>query len=66
MKSGSGKKAPPPQRGLVVKVRSNRTRTSDPKAVKQAVVEAVRPVSEPFSLTPRVSVKLSQGRGRVQ
>jgi hypothetical protein len=49
-----------------LKVRSNRTRTSDPKAVKQAVVEAVRPVSEPFSLTPRVSVKLSQGRGRVQ
>jgi 23S rRNA (uridine2552-2'-O)-methyltransferase len=27
MKSGSGKKAPPPQRGLVVKVRSNRKRS---------------------------------------
>ena len=49
-----------------LKVRSNRTRTSDPKAVKQAVTEAVKPVSEPFSLKPRVSVKLSQGRGRVQ
>jgi hypothetical protein len=49
-----------------LRVRSNRTRTSDPKAVKQAVVEAVKPVTVPFSLTPRVSVKLSQGRGRVQ
>jgi hypothetical protein len=49
-----------------LKVHSNRTRTSDPKAVKQAVIEAVKPVSEPFSLTPRVSVKLAQGRGRVQ
>lgn len=49
-----------------LKLRSNRTRTSDPKAVKQAVIEAVKPVSEPFSLKPRVSVKLSQGRGRVQ
>jgi hypothetical protein len=49
-----------------LKVRSNRTRTSDPKAVKQAVVEAVKPVSEPFSLKPRVTIKLSQGRGRVQ
>lgn len=47
-------------------VRGNRTRTSDPTAVKQAVIEAVKPVSEPFSLRPRVSLNPSQGRGRVQ
>lgn len=49
-----------------LKIRSNRTRTSDPKAVRQALVEAVTPVTEPFSLKPRVSVRLSEGRGRVQ
>ncbi len=49
-----------------LKLRSARTRTSDPKAVKQAVTDAVGPVSEPFSLKPRVSVRLSDGRGRVQ
>jgi hypothetical protein len=49
-----------------LKVRSNRTRTSDPRVVKQALTEAVKPISEPFSLKPRVSVRLSDGRGRVQ
>jgi hypothetical protein len=49
-----------------LKVRSARTRTSDPRAVRQALTDAVAPVSEPFRLTPRVSVKLSEGRGRVQ
>ncbi|MGI8715337.1 MAG: hypothetical protein ACR2NR_19575 [Solirubrobacteraceae bacterium] len=49
-----------------LKVRGARTRTSDPKTVKQAVTEAVAPVSEPFGLKPRVSVRLSEGRGRVQ
>jgi hypothetical protein len=52
------------RRGL--KVRSTRTRASDPHVVKQALTEAVKPVSEPFSLKPRVSVRLSDGRGRVQ
>lgn len=49
-----------------LKVRSTRTRTSDPQAVRRALTEAVAPVSEPFSLTPRVSVKVADGRGRVQ
>ena len=49
-----------------LKVRSARTRTSDPRVVKQALLEAVKPVSDPFSLKPRVSVKLAEGRGRVQ
>jgi hypothetical protein len=49
-----------------LKLRSTRTRTSDPQAVKQALTDAVAPVSEPFGLTPRVSVSLSDGRGRVQ
>jgi hypothetical protein len=49
-----------------LKVRSARTRTSDPKVVRRAVTEAVAPVSDPFSLKPRVSVRLSDGRGRVQ
>lgn len=49
-----------------LRVRSTRTRTSDPRAVKQALTAAVAPVSEPFGLKPRVSVKLAQGRDRVQ
>jgi hypothetical protein len=49
-----------------LKVRSARTRTSDPRAVKQALTEAVKPLSEPFSLKPRISVQLPEGRGRVQ
>jgi hypothetical protein len=49
-----------------LRVRSTRTRTSDPRAVKQALTDAVAPVTEPFSLKPRVSVKLAEGRGRVQ
>jgi hypothetical protein len=49
-----------------LKVRSTRTRASDPHVVKQALTEAVTPVREPFSLKPRVSVRLSDGRGRVQ
>jgi hypothetical protein len=47
-------------------VRITRTRTSDPRAVRQALTDAVAPVSEPFALKPRVHVKLSDGRGRVQ
>ncbi len=47
-------------------LRSARTRTSDAQAVKQALTDAVAPVSEPFALKPRVSVKVAQGRGRVQ
>lgn len=47
-------------------VRSARTRTSDARAVKQALIDAVAPVSEPFALKPRVSVKVAEGRGRVQ
>lgn len=49
-----------------LKVRSTRTRASDPQAVRRALTDAVAPVSEPFSLTPRVSVKVADGRGRVQ
>jgi hypothetical protein len=47
-------------------VRTTRTRTSDPRVLRQAITDAVAPVSEPFALRPRVSVKLSDGRGRVQ
>lgn len=49
-----------------LKVRSTRTRTSDPKTVKQALTEAVKPVSGPFGLKPRVTVRLSDDQGRVQ
>jgi hypothetical protein len=47
-------------------LRTTRTRTSDPRTVRQALTDAVAPVSEPFALRARVSVKLSEGRGRVQ
>jgi hypothetical protein len=47
-------------------VHSTRTRTSDSRTVKQALTAAVAPVSEPFALRPRVSVRVSEGRGRVQ
>jgi hypothetical protein len=53
------------RRGRLV-VHSTRTRTSDARAVKQALTAAVAPVSEPFALRPRVSVRVSEGRGRVQ
>jgi hypothetical protein len=47
-------------------LRITRTRASDPRMVRKALTDAVAPVSEPFALRPRVSVKLSAGRGRVQ
>lgn len=49
-----------------LRVRSARTRRSDPRVVKQALAAAVSPVAEPFGLKPRIRVKLSEGRGRVQ
>jgi hypothetical protein len=49
-----------------LRVRSTRTRASDPRTVKQALTAAVAPVAEPFGLKARISVKLAEGRGRVQ
>ena len=49
-----------------LKLRSTRTRSSDPQAVTPALTHAVAPISEPFRLKPRVTVTVSDGRGRVQ
>lgn len=49
-----------------LKLRGTRTRTSDPEAVNSAVTAALAPVTEPFALRPRVTVRIADGRGRVQ
>ena len=47
-------------------VNASRARTSDPREVQRSVHEAVQPISEPFSLKPRVRVRLGEHGDRVQ
>ena len=49
-----------------LKVNATRTRTTDPKELKAAVEKAVAPISEPFSLKPRVRVRLGESGNRTQ
>ena len=44
----------------------SRSRTSDPAEVERNVTERLAPISGPFRLTPRIRVRLGEGRERVQ
>jgi hypothetical protein len=45
---------------------ATRTRTTDPRELQTAVEQAVRPITEPFHLDPRVRVRLGESGSRVQ
>ena len=49
-----------------LKLDAARTRTSDPQEVKDAVISAVAPITEPFHLKPRVQVRLGEPGSRTQ
>ena len=49
-----------------LKLNATRTRTSDPQEVKDAVISAVQPISDPFHLKPRVQIRLGESGNRTQ
>jgi hypothetical protein len=49
-----------------LKVTASRARTSDRRQVESALKERLEPISEPFSLRPRVRVRLGERGERVQ
>lgn len=49
-----------------LKVNATRTRTTDPQELKAAVEKAMEPITEPFSLKPRVRVGLGESGNRAQ
>jgi hypothetical protein len=53
------------QRGTL-KVNATRTRIADPRELQGAVETAVKPITEPFGLTPQVRVRLGDSGNRAQ
>jgi hypothetical protein len=49
-----------------LKLAATRTRPTDPRVLQAAIEQAVEPITEPFGLTPRVRVRLAEGKHRVQ
>lgn len=49
-----------------LKVTASRARTSDPREVQNAITACLEPISDPFSLKPRVRVRLGKRGERVQ
>lgn len=49
-----------------LRLHATRTRTSDPQEVKDAVISAVQPISDPFHLKPRVQIRLGESGNRTQ
>ncbi len=45
---------------------ATRARTTEPQELKDAVVRAVEPISEPFNLKPRVRVRLGESGSRAR
>ena len=58
----------PARRGArgTLKLAATRTRPTDPRELQAAIEEAVEPITEPFGLTPRVRVRVAEGKNRVQ
>lgn len=49
-----------------LRVNATRNRTGDPQQVKNAVVEAIAPIADPFHLKPRVQIRLGGSGNRTQ
>jgi hypothetical protein len=49
-----------------LKLKATRTRTADPRELQTAVETAVKPITDPFGLTPRVRVRLGESGNRTQ
>jgi hypothetical protein len=49
-----------------LKINATRTRTTDSRALTTAIEQAVKPITEPFGLKPRVRVRVGQSATRVQ
>jgi hypothetical protein len=47
-------------------VTATRARTTDPRELGTAIEQAVKPITEPFDLKPRVRVRLGENENRVQ
>ena len=49
-----------------LKINATRTRKTDPRELQTALETAVKPITEPFGLKPRVRVRLGESGDRVQ
>jgi hypothetical protein len=52
--------------GGTLRVNATRTRGTDPRELSSGIEHAVKPITEPFGLKPRVRVRLDESENRVQ